>query len=412
MSKYKGASSPTPRLLYILAAASTVFFYFAYSVVPAIYAIVSIYQELPVYFWLKLSDEKQFELAITQLVGFFILLITLPRNARIPQVISGPRPPYSKTATFLLIVICIYTVPAALEMLYRSMAVQGRNDLFLLSTEIIGKYKLQPCFLVMTALVLYQFLATKKLKYIFYIIPLTSIEIVALGRALPFAAISLFSIMYVTSKESFPNPKKLFFVFSIFIIFSLSRMTGEEGQLDLLQTAIYVFGEAFNTQRTIEIAILSESNVSTSRAILNVLAEFIPFGVKSLLIDSASLPMTLIDGAKEAVYGTEIAMGFGSSWVSQYIIYFGDNFMIAAYPVILSISLRIFLYIQKNSFTFGCIYLYFYLSGLFVFMRYGLTLALSYPATNLLNVIVLIAAFTVVDRYLIPSKGLDSARNL
>lgn len=159
------------------------------------------------------------------------------------------------------------------------------------------------------------------------------------------------------------------------------RLLGQGADLNFLDSTIFLFGESFNTQQSIEIALSASNKLTVFEGIANVLAEFLPFGIKYLIIDPDTTAVNIIDNSKEALYGFT-DMGFGSSWVSQFILYFGNNIFFAFYPLMLSLSMRLYLALYRKSGMFSFFYLYFYISGLFMFFRYGLNLSITYPLIN------------------------------
>ena len=368
-------------LLFNSAKYLTIFFYFVYSVLPSIYVLISIKLEEPVFFWLHLETTVQTNLAIYQILGFFVLLTTLPKcpkniiegnlNIQVPIIII-------KTITILLFIV---TLPAFFEMLIKSRSVAGRVDLFALSAVIADRYKLKIVFLMLSIFVTYLVFIKKKLIYLLYMVPIVSIEFISMGRVWPFAFFSVFLIGYLHVKNKFFSRKGLVFCCVFFGLYSMLRLLGQGADLNFLDSTIFLFGESFNTQQSIEIALSASNKLTVFEGIANVLAEFLPFGIKYLIIDPDTTAVNIIDNSKEALYGFT-DMGFGSSWVSQFILYFGNNIFFAFYPLMLSLSMRLYLALYRKSGMFSFFYLYFYISGLFMFFRYGLNLSITYPLIN------------------------------
>lgn len=368
-------------LLFNSAKYLTVFFYFVYSVLPSIYVLISIELKEPVFFWLHLETPVQRNIAICQIVGFFVLLLTLPKY---PMNMlggdAGIRVPHILVKSIALILF-VYTLPSFFEMLIRSRNIAGRIDLFALSAVVADRYKLKVVFLLLSIFVCHLIFTRSKLIYLLLMMPIVSIEFISMGRVWPFAFFSIFLIGYLHVKNKFFSKKGIFISCLFFGLYSMLRLLGQGAGLDFLDSSIFLFGESFNTQQSIEIALSAPNKLTFFDGLINVLSEFLPFGIKYLIIDPETSAVNIIDNSKEALYGfTE--MGFGSSWVSQFVLYFGNNFFFAFYPFVLSLSLRLYLFLYKKSSMISFFYLYFYISGLFMFFRYGLNLSITYPLLN------------------------------
>jgi hypothetical protein len=220
------------------------------------------------------------------------------------------------------------------------------------------------------------------MKYLLLLIPCVLIEIISLGRVWPFALITLYFISYIHINNRFIPYKTIMILVLIFSFYSMIRLISLGGELDILGNIIFLFGESFNTQQTIELALHSQNNLDSFQKFTNIISDFIPFGLRNFLIDSDHNVTSIIDAAKTSLYGSHVTMGFGSSWVSQYILFVGNNFFIILYPLFLSYSLKLYLRLTKYSKLFSTIYLFYFISGLFMFFRYGLPLSLTYPLFN------------------------------
>ena len=376
-------------LLFNTAKYLTVFFYFVYSILPSIYALISIQLKEPVFFWMHLETAMQSKIAIFEVIGFFVLLLTLPNY---PTNMVGGNisvqipPPILKLAIFILF---IYTIPPFFEMLIRSKNVVGRVDLFVLSTVIIDQYKLKVIFILLSILICYLIFIRRKLIYLLMMVPIVSIEFISMGRVWPFAFFSIFLIGYLHVKNKFFSRKGLLICCLFFGFYSMLRLLGQGAGLNFLDSSVFLFGESFNTQQSIEIALSAANKLTFFDGLKNVFSEFLPFGIKYLVINPETIAVNIIDNSKESLYGFT-AMGFGSSWVSQFILYFGNNFLVVFYPLLLSLSLRLYLFLYKKSGMISFFYLYFYISGLFMFFRYGLNLSITYPLLNCFYAVILL----------------------
>lgn len=389
------------RVFYFFAKYFILLFYFIYSVLPSIFSLVCIYNGIEVFYWLNLNRQDQISISIFQIVGFIVLLISLPKfKALKPKISYVVRIPKS-IVLILAYGLFLITIPAFLEMLIRSQSIQGRELLFDLSSAISNKYFLKVVFLVLSLLILYLVYITKSLKFLFLLVPCVSIEIISLGRVWPFAFITLLIISYIYKNERFIPVKSFLLYIIIFGLYSMIRLVSLGGELDLLGNFIFLFGESFNTQQTIELAFDAQNTLDIYHKFLNIISDYIPFGLRNFLVDSDHNVTAIIDSAKTSLYGSHVTMGFGSSWVSQYILFFGNNILIIFYPLFLSLSLKLYLKISNYSQLFSMIYLYFFIGGLFMFFRYGLPLSLTYP---LFNTVYAILMFLII-------KGLFSFKN-
>lgn len=372
----------TNYLYYKFAKYFLLFFYFVYSVIPSLFALFCIFNDIQVFFWLTLSKEVQISLSILQILGFFTLLISLPKYKKLNKIKNYEIKISKNYILCITLLFFIITIPAFIEMLIRSRMLQGRESLFELSTTISTKYFLKFVFLILSLLVLYLIYITKSRKYLFLLIPCVFIEILSLGRVWPFAFITLYLITFIYINKSFISKKSIIISTILFSFYSMIRLISLGGELDLLGNLVFLFGESFNTQQTIELAIHSQNSLDIFQRFANIIADFTPFGLRSFLIDPEHNVTGIIDSAKSSLYGSHVTMGFGSSWVSQYILFFGNNIFIIFYPLFLSFSLRLYLKLTKYSQLFSIIYLFYFISGLFMFFRYGLPLSLSYPLFN------------------------------
>jgi hypothetical protein len=367
-----------------------IFFYFIYSVVPSIFAIFCVINDIQVFYWLNLNKEDQIYISILQILGFGTLLLTLPKYKK-SQIISNLRISIPKIIMiYLAYFFFLITIPAFVEMLIKSRSIQGRELLFDLSTQISSKYFLKIVFLILSLLVMYLVYTTKSMKYLFLLFPCVFIEFISLGRVWPFALVTLFLISYIHINEKFISSKAIIIFILLFALYSMIRLISLGGELDILGNIIFLFGESFNTQQTIELAIHSQSSLDTVHKFANIISDFIPFGLRNLIVDSEHNITGIIDSAKTSLYGAHVTMGFGSSWVSQYILFFGNNIFVILYPLFLSLSLKLYLRISKFSKLFSIIYLFYFISGLFMFFRYGLPLSLTYPLFNTCYAILLL----------------------
>ncbi len=370
------------KTFYVFARYFILFFYFVYSVLPAIFSLICIYNGIQVFYWINLSPSDQFSISIFQIIGFLVLIFSLPRykvfKPGVNYYITIPK----RVVLVLAYTFFIITLPAFFEMLLRSRSVQGRELLFDLSSLISNKYQLKFIFLILSLLVLYLVHLTRSMKFLLLLVPCVLIEIISLGRVWPFALITLSLIAYIFINKRFIPFKSLLFYILIFALYSMIRLISLGGELDLLGNFIFLFGESFNTQQTIELAFDAKNNLDFYNKFANIISDYLPFGLRNIFVDSEHNVTSIIDSAKSSLYGSHVTMGFGSSWVSQYILFFGNNFMIIFYPLFLSLSLKIYLKISKSSELFSMIYLYFFISGLFMFFRYGLPLSLTYPLFN------------------------------
>lgn len=374
--------SDVGQVYYKFAKYFVIFFYFIYSVVPSIFALFCIINDIQVFYWLNLNKEDQIYISILQILGFGTLLLTIPKYKK-SQIISNLRISIPRIIMiFLSYFFFLITIPAFIEMLIKSRSIQGRELLFDLSTQISSKYFLKIVFLILTQLVMYLVYITKSMKYLFLLFPCVLIEFISLGRVWPFALITLFLISFIHINEKFISSKAIIFFILIFALYSMIRLISLGGELDILGNIIFLFGESFNTQQTIELAIHSQNSLDTAHKFANIISDFIPFGLRNLIVDSNHNITGIIDSAKTSLYGSHITMGFGSSWVSQYILFYGNNIFIIVYPLFLSLSLKLYLRITKFSKLFSIIYLFYFISGLFMFFRYGLPLSLTYPLFN------------------------------
>ena len=370
------------KIFYKLAFNLTLIFYFIYSVIPSLYALISIWLDVPVFFWMNLETEIQIKLASYQIIGFFILYIFLPKNI---QYISPGKLGIKtsiKGIRIISFILFAYTIFPFLEMLFKSAKVSGRVDLFDLSAYISDKYQLKIVFLLLSIFVVFFVFQTKKFKYILFLLPIVSIEFISMGRVWPFAFITILLLSYIHIKQNFIPKKYLYLGLILFSIYSMLRLFTQNGQLDLIGSSIFLLGESFNTQQSIELALHSNSNPSFYKGLLNFISEFLPFGLKRLAIAPEDTATNIIDAAKTDLYGIHVVMGFGSSWVAQFIILFKNNIFLVFYPIILSLSLRLYLFIFKKSEFIAFVYIFFYISNLFMFFRYGFNLSISYPLVN------------------------------
>ena len=190
-------------LLFNSAKYLTVFFYFVYSVLPSIYVLISIELKEPVFFWLHLETPVQRNIAICQIVGFFVLLLTLPKY---PMNMlggdAGIRVPHILVKSIALILF-VYTLPSFFEMLIRSRNIAGRIDLFALSAVVADRYKLKVVFLLLSIFVCYLIFTRSKLIYLLLMMPIVSIEFISMGRVWPFAFFSIFLIVYLHVNNKF-----------------------------------------------------------------------------------------------------------------------------------------------------------------------------------------------------------------
>ena len=377
-----------------------VFFYFIYSVLPSFFAIYCIINNIQVFYWLNMNVGDQIYISILQILGFGILLYTLPKYKKCNKIKN-----FSISIPKTIVIIFAYlffliTIPAFIEMLIKSRSVQGRELLFELSTQISSKYFLKIVFLILSLLVLYLVYISKSMKYLFLLLPCVFIEIISLGRVWPFILITLSLISYIHINEKFISKKAFIFFGLIFGLYSMIRLISLGGQLDILGNIIFLFGESFNTQQTIELAIYSQNSLDTVHKLANIISDYIPFGLRYLLVDSENNITGIIDSAKTSLYGSHVTMGFGSSWVSQYILFFGNNIFIVLYPLFLSFSLKLYLILTKYSKLFSIIYLFYFISGLFMFFRYGLPLSLTYPLFNTFYaILILLSLKALVGNY-------------
>jgi hypothetical protein len=392
--------SDVRQIYYKFAKYFVIFFYFIYSVVPSIFAIFCIINDIQVFYWLNLNKEDQIYISILQILGFCTLLLTLPKYKK-NQIISNLRISIPKIIMiFLAYFFFLITIPAFVEMLIKSRSIQGRELLFDLSTQISSKYFLKIVFLILTLLVMYLVYITKSMKYLFLLFPCVFIEVISLGRVWPFSLITLFLISYVHVNKKFISSKAIIFCILLFALYSMIRLLSLGGELDILGNIIFLFGESFNTQQTIELAIYSQTQLDTAHKFANIISDFIPFGLRNLIVDSDNNITGIIDSAKTSLYGSHLTMGFGSSWVSQYILFFGNNIFVILYPLFLTLSLKLYLRITKFSNLFGIIYLFYFISGLFMFFRYGLPLSLTYPLFNTgYAILILLILKAIFGRY-------------
>ena len=378
------------KIYYNIAKYFIVFFYIVYSVIPSVFALFCVFNNVQVFFWLTLSKNDQISIAIFQIVGFFTLLISLPRYKKYIQIKKYEIFIPNLLIQFLAFLFFLITIPAFTEMLIKSRGTAGREVLFDLSTQISSKYFLKIVFLILSILVLYLIYITKNLKYLFLLLPCVFIEILSLGRVWPFAFITLYLISYVYVKNKFISLRTFVISIIIFSLYSMVRLISLGAELDFLGNLIFLFGESFNTQQTIELAVYSQNSIDIFQKFANVISDFIPFGLRNLFIDSEHNVTGILDSAKTSLYGAHVTMGFGSSWVSQYILIFGNNFFLILYPFFLSFSLRLYLRLTRYSNLFSIIYLFYLISGLFMFFRYGLPLSLTYPLFNTCYAIIIL----------------------
>lgn len=382
-----------------------VMFYFIYSVIPSLFALICIRFDVPVYFWMLLPEDVQVQLASIQIVGFFVLLATLPR---INKEIHSKKMSVQCNENIIAPILALFSAYAILPLILlviNSQGVSERNQLFAISAGLSSLYKLNFIFLFSTILILYKSYYSKNIRVALYLIPFVLFDAVSLGRVWIFTSLILLLFLYVLCYEKAPNFKKIGYMVGIFIALSLARLGREILNVDFGGILIYMLGEAFNTSQSIEIAYISGQTLGFPTNFGMIASEFIPFGLKGLVINPDNLSINIIDNAKSDVYGADIEMGFGSSWFSQAIINFGVSWLLIFLPLFLSISLHLAVRIFRASEMLGLYYLFFYASGMFIFMRYGLNLALSYPATNLLNTLMFLLFLSFFPKKIFIAKA-------
>lgn len=388
-------------LAYRLSIFLTVLFYIIYSLLPTIFSISSIYFDEGVYFFPSLVNEDILKIASVQVLGFIVLIYSLPSYSLKVNpgfVIINVN---KNIVNFFAFVLMLYTIPALVQMYFESSSVFGRVDLFGLFSDISSVYKLNYIFLLLSALTIYLIFISNNYYALIYLLPLVLMEILAMGRVWPYSYFILFLFAFINKFNKLLSAKQIIVICIAFLSYSLIRIEVATDSFDLVGILIFMFGEAYNTQQTIDIVLSTATRSSALLTATNLISDFIPFGLKYFIQDTNNTVVNLIDMSKNELYGSTNSMGYGSSWLAQFIIYFGLSWSACFYPFLLSLSIRLFLKIVNYSELFGVIYLYFYISGLFLFFRYGFSLALSYPLTNLLNVITLlffISTFGVIKK--------------
>jgi hypothetical protein len=346
------------------------------------------YLKEPLFFWLNLPEKTIVEISVYQIIGFFLLLITLPNSKYLNQKSNFTVSVPSIYINVFLWLLFFITLPGFIEMILLAPKYSGRIELFKLSVLISEKYFLKYVFVLLSTLVTYKVYLSRNLINVLFLLPIVLIEVLAMGRVWPFAFITILLIGYLYVKGKMVPKKYVIYSISIFAFYSMLRLIGGEGELSFLDSFVFLFGESFNTQVSIEIALFSNTNLPEYTGLINFFAEFLPFGIKYLFIIPNSNVVDIIDNSKEFLYGyTEV--GFGSSWVSQYFLYYGYNVYLIFFPILISISIHIYKHIDSHSKLLGFFYLYFFISGLFMFFRYGLNLSISYPLINVFYVFLL-----------------------
>ncbi len=368
----------------------TIVLYFIYSVLPSVFALISIINDSPVYFWSKLSEDTQAELSAIQIFGFFLVLATAPKRSRIFSAKTFEFKLSVAPIRFILSLCTLYASVIALYLLITAQGISDRNSLFTVAAGLSSSFALSYVYLISSIFVLLITIQKRTLVFLGHLIPYVIFDLISMGRVWIFSAIVLTLISYIIVKIRAPSKKSIFVIALLFGLLSVMRLGRDIFNIDIFSLMIYAFGEAFNTSQSIEIAYLSNTSVDLLNSVGVVAAEFMPAGIKSLAIDPDFLAINIIDSSKNAVYGGDIEMGFGSSWLAQAGLYFQFGWHLIFMPLLLSGSLYIARVVMKNSFFYGVIYLFFYMSGLFIFFRYGLNLSLSYPISNVINFTILL----------------------
>jgi hypothetical protein len=372
----------------------TVFLFFNYSIVPSLATLALISSGVEIFYFPNTSLDDAVFLSLSQVVGFTFFIIL--SNSKIKQ---GAKKHFNikllesknqfKIIKLVLQVCCFFGSLAFLKFLSAYQNGMSRVDLFELFTEVAATFKLNYIYSLHILLSSYYIIKTKGSYPLLLSTPYLCIEILSQGRIWSFSFLILFVFYYILKNNRSPNKKFYIGIFVILIFMTLVRYYGNEGASILqnpLGFMIFIFGEAFNTQQTIDFVLNSNEKLEPWSNFLNMLCDFIPLGLKSLFLNEEFATAAIIDRAKNEIFPGS-PLGYGSSWVSQLIVVYGNKYLIAIYPILLVVTLEISkkLYCFNNS--IGALYLFLYCSNLISIFRYGFHLSITFPLTNLLNLL-------------------------